>query len=118
MDIKNKLICVMNNCLDILRPDGLVNEKALGTISYFLILKLLEPHFGSEINIDDYDYDFESYFEENVIEQNKNHLPNINEMKNELNKQIKTNNYLHNDFKNFYVNIDLIMKFTYASSSI
>ena len=25
-------------------------------------------------------------------------------MKNELNKQIKTNNYLHNDFKNFYVN--------------
>ena len=76
MDIKNQLICVINHCLDILRPDGLVNEKALRTISYFVILKLLEPHFGSEINIDDYEYDF-SHIEDEMIEKHKNKLLEI-----------------------------------------
>jgi len=38
--------------------EGLTGEKALRTLSYLLILKLLESHFGGEINIDDYEYDF------------------------------------------------------------
>uniref|UniRef100_A0A6C0BQZ7 site-specific DNA-methyltransferase (adenine-specific) n=1 Tax=viral metagenome TaxID=1070528 RepID=A0A6C0BQZ7_9ZZZZ len=75
MDNKTTLICVFKNCLNILRDnEGLTGEKALRTLSYFLILKLLEPHFGGEINIDNYDYDFESYFADNVIEQNKQRL--------------------------------------------
>ena len=75
MDNKTTLICVFKNCLNILRDnEGLTGEKALRTLSYFLILKLLEPHFGGEINIDNYEYDFESYFADNVIEQNKQRL--------------------------------------------
>ena len=78
MDNKTTLISVFKNCLNILRDnEGLTGEKALRTLSYLLILKLLEPHFGGEINIDDYEYDFASYFEENVIEQNKQRLLSI-----------------------------------------
>ena len=58
-DIKASLINVFKSCLNILRDnEGLTGEKALRTLSYLLILKLLEPHFGGEINIDDYKYDF------------------------------------------------------------
>jgi type I restriction-modification system DNA methylase subunit len=56
--------------------EGLTGEKALRTLSYLLILKLLEPHFGSEINMDDYDYDF-SHIEDEMIEQHKNKLLEI-----------------------------------------
>jgi type I restriction enzyme M protein len=42
-----------------------------------LTLKLIEPHFGNEIDIDNYEYDFASYFEEDVIEHNKKRLLNI-----------------------------------------
>ena len=56
LDIKTKLVNVMHNCLDILRPEGLTSDKALRNVSYFLILKLIEPHFGNDINIDDYEY--------------------------------------------------------------
>lgn len=78
MDNKTKLISVFKSCLNILRDnEGLTGEKALRNLSYLLILKLLEPHFGGEINIDDYEYDFASYFEENVIEQNKQRLLSI-----------------------------------------
>jgi len=78
MDHKTTLISVFKNCLNILRDnEGLTGEKALRTLSYLLILKLLEPHFGGEINIDDYEYDFASYFEEHVIEQNKTRLMQI-----------------------------------------
>jgi type I restriction enzyme M protein len=41
-----------------------------------LILKLLEPHFGGEINIDDYEYDF-SHIEDEMIEKHKNKLLEI-----------------------------------------
>ena len=79
MDNKTTLISVFKNCLNILRDnEGLTGEKALRTMSYLLILKLIEPHFGSEINIDNcYEYDFTSYFEENVIEPNKKRLLSI-----------------------------------------
>jgi type I restriction-modification system DNA methylase subunit/restriction endonuclease S subunit len=56
--------------------EGLTGEKALRTLSYLLILKLLEPHFGGEINIDDYEYDF-SHIEDEMIEKHKNKLLEI-----------------------------------------
>jgi type I restriction-modification system DNA methylase subunit/restriction endonuclease S subunit len=79
MDNKTTLINVFKNCLNILRDnEGLTGEKALRTLSYLIILKLLEPHFGGEIDIDNcYEYDFVSYFEENVIELNKQRLLSI-----------------------------------------
>ena len=75
-DNKTTLISVFKSCLNILRDnEGLTGEKALRTLSYLLILKLLEPHFGGEIDIDNcYEYDFASYFEEHVIEPNKTRL--------------------------------------------
>jgi len=77
MDNKTTLISVFKNCLNILRDnEGLTGEKALRTLSYLLILKLLEPHFGGEINIDDYEYDF-SDIEDKIIEKHKNKLLEI-----------------------------------------
>jgi type I restriction-modification system DNA methylase subunit len=71
------LINVFKNCLDTLRDnEGLTGEKALRNLSYFLILKLLEPHFGRDINIDDYDYDF-SNIENEMIESHRNKLLEI-----------------------------------------
>ena len=77
MDNKTRLISVFKSCLNILRDnEGLTGEKALRTLSYLLILKLLEPHFGGEINIDDYEYDF-SHIEDEMIEKHKNKLLEI-----------------------------------------
>jgi type I restriction enzyme M protein len=77
MDIKSKLINVFKNCLNILRDnEGLTGEKALRTLSYLLILKLLEPHFGGEIDIDNYEYDF-SHIEDEMIEKHKTKLLEI-----------------------------------------
>ena len=77
-DNKTILINVFKNCLNILRDnESLTGEKALRNLSYLLILKLIEPHLGVEIDIDNYDYDFESYFEDDVIEINKNRLLSI-----------------------------------------
>ena len=77
MDNKTTLISVFKSCLNILRDnEGLTGEKALRTLSYLLILKLLEPHFGGEINIDDYKYDF-SHIEDEMVEKHKNKLLEI-----------------------------------------
>ena len=76
-DDKSKLKYKFKNCLNILRDnEGLTGEKSLRTLSYLLILKLLEPHFGGEINIDDYEYDF-SHIEDEMIEKHKNKLLEI-----------------------------------------
>lgn len=73
-DIKASLINIFKACLNILRDnEGLTGEKALRNMSYLLILKMIEPHFGKEINIDDYEYGF-SYLEDNLIEEHKNKL--------------------------------------------
>jgi type I restriction-modification system DNA methylase subunit/restriction endonuclease S subunit len=79
MDNKNTLISVFKNCLNILRDnEGLTGDKALRNMSYLLILKLLEPHFGGVIDIDNCcDYDFAAYFEEDVLETNKKRLLEI-----------------------------------------
>ncbi|ADX06105.1 putative type I restriction modification N-terminal methyltransferase domain protein [Organic Lake phycodnavirus 1] len=77
MDNKTTLISVFKSCLNILRDnEGLTGEKALRTMSYLLILKLLETHFGREINIDEYEYDF-THIEDEMIEKHKHKLLEI-----------------------------------------
>ena len=60
IDAKSQLIGVFQYCINILRDggEGIVGEKAFKNLSYLLILKIIEPHIGNEINIDDYEYDF------------------------------------------------------------
>ena len=71
-DEKTILINIFKSCLNILRDnEGLTGEKALRTLSHLLTWKLLEQHFGGEINIDNYEYKFEEYFEDEVLEHNK-----------------------------------------------
>jgi len=70
-DNKNALTNAFKNCLNILRDnEGLTGEKALRTMSYLIILKLIEHHIGIEINIDDYEYDF-SHIEDEIVEKHK-----------------------------------------------
>ena len=77
MDNKSSLINIFKNCLDILRDnEGLTGDKALRNMSYFLILKLIEPHLGKEIDIDNYGYDF-SHLEDDIIEKHKTKLLQI-----------------------------------------
>lgn len=60
MDNKTKLIQVFKSCLNILRDnEGLTGEKALRNLSYFLILKLIEPQLEKEIKLDEYEYDLD-----------------------------------------------------------
>ena len=74
-DTKSHLTSVFKSCLNVLRDnEGITGEKALKNLSYLLILKLIEPHIGNEINIDDYEYDLASHFDESVIEVNKKRL--------------------------------------------
>ena len=100
-DNKTKLITFFKSLLDILRDnEGLTGEKALRNISYLLILKLIEPHLGSEINIDEYEYDF-SYLEDDVVEHHRNTLlkfVRFSTLKNEKEDNIPVRmKYLWND---------------------
>jgi len=75
-DKKGELIKSLNGCLNILRDnEGLTGEKALRNMSYLLILKLIEPHFGKEkeIDIDNFDYDF-NHIEDDNRENHKTKL--------------------------------------------
>jgi len=74
IDNKTALINLFKNCLNTLRDnEGLTGEKALRNLSYFLILKLLEPHLDGEIKIDDFEFDF-SHVEDTLIENYKKRL--------------------------------------------
>jgi type I restriction-modification system DNA methylase subunit len=73
-DQKSALINAFKGCLNILRDnEGLTGEKALRTMSYLLMLKLIEPHFGNAIDIDNYEYDFSNY-EDYLIESHREKL--------------------------------------------
>jgi type I restriction enzyme S subunit len=73
-DDKTALINVFKNCLNILRDnEGLIGDKALRTMSFLLILKMIEPHFGNEIDIDDYQYDF-THYEDSIVDNHKKKL--------------------------------------------
>jgi len=101
MDNKTTLIRVFNSCLNILRDnEGLTGEKALRTLSHLLILKLLEPHFGGEIKIDDYEYDF-SHIDDSMVVNHRSKLLEIvrfSNLANEKEDNIPANmNYLWDD---------------------
>lgn len=67
-DIINALKSAFKSCLNILRDnEGLTGEKALRNMSYFMILKLIEPHFGGEIDIDNYNYDIIDIDDDQVV---------------------------------------------------
>ena len=59
IDSKSLLISTFKSCLNILRDggEGITGEKAFKNLSYLLVLKIIEPYIGNEINIDDYEYD-------------------------------------------------------------
>jgi type I restriction-modification system DNA methylase subunit len=85
IDNKTTLVNVFKNCLNLLRDnEGLIGEKGLRTLSHLLILKLLEPHFGGEIDIDNYEYDF-SHIEDDMVEYHKNKLLEIVRFSNLIN---------------------------------
>ena len=127
-DSKMTLINVFKNCLNILRDnEGLTGEKALRNISYLLILKLLEPHLGNEINIDTYPYDF-THIEDEMVEKHRNKLLELvrfSNLSNEKEDNIPTNiQYLWDDIlsnhpttKNIFLKgkvFDIRHKSTYA----
>jgi type I restriction-modification system DNA methylase subunit len=71
MDTKRILTNIFDKCLNTLRDnEGLTGDKALRNMSYLLILKLIEPHMGNKINIDEYDYDF-SHIEDEFVSRHK-----------------------------------------------
>jgi len=77
MDNKTTLISVFKNIMDILRDnEALVGPNALSTWTPLLILRMIEPHFGGEIDIDNYEYNF-SHIEDGMIEKHKNKLLEI-----------------------------------------
>jgi type I restriction-modification system DNA methylase subunit len=74
MSDKNLLINLFKYCLNVLRDnEGLVGDKALRTMSYLLILKLIEPHIGKEIDFDNYSFDF-SHLVDEAVEYHKTRL--------------------------------------------
>ena len=77
MNNKTTLTSVFKYCLDVLRNnEHLTGDKALRTLAHLLDLRLLEPKFDNEIDIDTYEYDFSSY-EDEIIEKQKEKLLSI-----------------------------------------
>ena len=76
-EFKTNLSTIFNYCLDLLRNnEHLTGDKALRTLAHLLDLRLLEPQFGNQIDIDTYEYDFSSY-EDEIIEKHKAKLLNM-----------------------------------------
>ena len=70
-EFKTNLSTIFNYCLDVLRNnEHLTGDKALRTLAHLLDLRLLEPQFGNQIDIDTYEYDF-SLYEDEIIEKHK-----------------------------------------------
>ena len=57
--------------LNILRDnEGITGEKALRNMAYLLVLKMIEPRIGVELDMDSYKYDF-SHIEDELAYKNK-----------------------------------------------
>ena len=70
-DRKTELKGVFKACLNILRDnEGLTGEKALRNMSYLLILKLVEPRIGVEIDMENYKYDLGD-IDESLVDDNR-----------------------------------------------
>jgi type I restriction-modification system DNA methylase subunit len=68
---KSNLTALFTHCLDILRNnEHLTGDKALRTLAHLLDLRLLEPQFGSQIDIDTFAYDFSAY-DDSIVEHHK-----------------------------------------------
>lgn len=75
--LKNNLRAIFKYCLDALRDnEHLHGTKALKTLAYLIDLRLLEPQFGNQIDIDNYDYDF-SHLEDEDIDKHKTKLLSV-----------------------------------------
>lgn len=71
VDSKTKLSTLFGYCLDVLRNnEHLTGDKALRTLAHLLDLRLLEQQFNTQININEWNYDFSSY-EDDVVEAHK-----------------------------------------------
>ena len=65
---RDELRGIFATCMNILRDsEGLTGDKALRNLTYLLTLKLIEPQFGQQINIDEYQYDFTTLEDEDII---------------------------------------------------
>ncbi len=72
LNIKGRLKQVLLSCLNILRDsEGITGEKALKNLTYLLVLKLIEPKIGNEIDIDEYHYHYYNVMSSEKIEQLK-----------------------------------------------
>jgi len=70
-DHKMHLATIFNYCLDVLRNnEHLTGDKALRTLAHLLDLRLLEPQFDQQIDIDAYGYDFSAY-DDDIADQHK-----------------------------------------------
>jgi len=73
-EYKTNLSTIFNYCLDVLRNnEHLTGDKALRTLAHLLDLRLLEPQFGQQIDIDDYAYNLSAY-DDSIAEQHKTKL--------------------------------------------
>lgn len=71
-NLKLKLKHILKSCLNILRDcEGITGEKALYNLTYLLVLKLIEPKIGNEIDIDNYHYSYYNVMKLDQIEQIK-----------------------------------------------
>lgn len=58
-DETKKLQTIFRDCLNVLRDcEHLTGDKALRTLAHLLILRLIEPQIGKEIDLDNFDYEF------------------------------------------------------------
>jgi type I restriction-modification system DNA methylase subunit len=56
-DMSN-LVSIFTYCLDQMRQEHLTGDDALRNLAYLLVLRMLEPRFEKEIDIDHYPYEF------------------------------------------------------------
>jgi type I restriction-modification system DNA methylase subunit/restriction endonuclease S subunit len=76
-DKKEMFKTLFKSILNILRDnEGITGEKALRNMAYLLVLKMIEPRIGVELDMDTYKYDF-SHIEDELVEAHKNKLLEI-----------------------------------------
>ena len=76
-DKKEQFKTLFKSILNILRDnEGITGEKALRNMAYLLVLKMIEPRIGVELDMDTYKYDF-THIEDELVEAHKNKLLEI-----------------------------------------
>jgi len=76
-DKKEQFKTLFKSILNILRDnEGITGEKALRNMAYLLVLKMIEPRIGVELDMDNYKYDF-SHLDDELIDGQKNKLLEI-----------------------------------------